>query len=952
LRDDDDRLPQHTDSAATGDIGVSRTRTIFLEELGWLFREQSSMDYGIDAHVEVVDSRSVLGLLLALQIKGGSRYFRSPSPDGWWFRARKGQFRYWLGHTIPVVIVLVDVGNRVGYWQLVSESTVVEQDAREWKLEVPRGNVLDRSAVVPLRTIAEAGARRAGDRRPVGAPVGEFDPADLEVHIAVPGSAVHSAAPPEYLIRAHDRTLDRLVADALGPAPKSGHVMLVGGSSTGKTRALYEMLHRRVDVGQVHGSLASSGWRVWPSLNPLPPRRFLDELGSVGPRTVVWLNEAQRYLLDPPAELRTEIATALRELLMDSARGPVLLLGTLWPEFWVELTRKPTAGEADQFVAARRLVEHSYVHVPDTFTSVEVDAARRSLDQRVVQAASQDASSSVTQYLAGGPDLLRRWETAGPTQRAVIHAAMDARRLGHREEFSEVFLRDIARCYLEGPDRQRADDEPHWFGEAVAELARLGVSGVPVLQEGLIGYRLNDFLDQEGRVTRRFEFPPEEFWSVVANSDLAADSRIRFAEEAASRLRLRIAAHLYETTGTPAAGKALCELALHFEKGKRPQTAERLVQSAVAAGFPEALMSLAKSRYLRGGSHHETEFMSLLRQAADLGQVEAMEMIADQLERAGKRSEAEAVAQRAVELGSWEAMISVAEWRDLDFPDEAEELVNRLPADQRMAALTRLAIGRDEVDDFDRAERLAFSLLANGEPEALLMIAERRAESGRKDHARWLLSHVATPRSVEKVLELAVLHHRAGDHHAARSLVEHAVATATGRKASKGGAGFEQLGRWFADFIEAHPDAVMQLGTALRVLDERHLERKLDEAWSRQRPTRPAPELDEDDEDEPYADFDYEVREACTTLAAYHARRGELPAAKALAFQAASMGSPVGLTALSRELGQRGDRDEAERLALYAVNMEAPGDALAEARGDATLLVLGLDAAGNTSAPW
>jgi hypothetical protein len=254
----------------------------------WLFREQPFEDYGIDAHIEAVDDETVLGRLVALQIKSGRSYFDSPADHGWWFRDKAAHFEYWLDFSIPVV----DLDSGLCHWQLVSESTVEKSGGSQWKLRVPKAHVLDGSAVRPLRDAAEQGVRRP--RRPLGSPVSAFSAADLEVHSAEPGTDVL----PEYIIRAHDRVLDELVAGAVGPSGRSGCTVLVGGSCTGKTRALYEALHRR-GTGPGMTSLAEAGWRVWPEVNPLPPKRFLDELGRVGPRTIVWLNEAQRYLRDP-----------------------------------------------------------------------------------------------------------------------------------------------------------------------------------------------------------------------------------------------------------------------------------------------------------------------------------------------------------------------------------------------------------------------------------------------------------------------------------------------------------------------------------------------------------------------------------------------------------------------------------------------------------------------------
>ncbi|WP_434444398.1 hypothetical protein [Lentzea sp. E54] len=303
-------------------------------------------------------------------------------------------------------------------------------------------------------------------------------------------------------------------------------------------------------------SLAESGWQVWPEVNPLPPRRFLDELGQVGRRTVVWLNEAQRYLLEPNFSLRAAIATGLRELLADETRGPVLLLATLWQGYWDQLTVKPEPGKPDELVAARRLIETAYVRVPDTFTNAEVADARKSKDRRLAAAANRVTGTGVTQDLAGAPDLVRRYETAGPAQRAIIHAAMDARRLGHRESLPEDFLRAAARFYLSDEEAARAAADPSWFSVSIADLVRPGVASGPVLRRSALGYRLDDLLDEEGRTSRMFEFPPEGFWTVAVESDLTADNRLRLADSAAARLRLQIAAQLYEAVGTEAGGEA------------------------------------------------------------------------------------------------------------------------------------------------------------------------------------------------------------------------------------------------------------------------------------------------------------------------------------------------------------------------------------------------------------
>jgi hypothetical protein len=86
---------------------------------------------------------------------------------------------------------------------------------------------------------------------------------------------------PAYVSRGHDRLLSEVTQAAA--SGRSGIAVLVGGSSTGKTRACWEAL--AVLRGQ------PGPWRLWHPIDPSRPEAALRELPGIGPRTVVWLNE-------------------------------------------------------------------------------------------------------------------------------------------------------------------------------------------------------------------------------------------------------------------------------------------------------------------------------------------------------------------------------------------------------------------------------------------------------------------------------------------------------------------------------------------------------------------------------------------------------------------------------------------------------------------------------------
>ncbi|MFF7854438.1 hypothetical protein [Streptomyces sp. NPDC007904] len=163
-----------------------------------------------------------------------------------------------------------------------------------------------------------------------GQSVREFtDPFTLEVHEAVDGGGA-SGLPllPLYVERQHDRWLadvaNDLVARAAGQ-PTGVLAVLVGGSSTGKTRACWEALN-----------LLPPDWRLVLPLVPSPAEALIAALAEITPRTVLWLDEIHRFLSGDRGE---QAAAHLREVLNDPRRGPLLVLGTTWPDLWADLVK-------------------------------------------------------------------------------------------------------------------------------------------------------------------------------------------------------------------------------------------------------------------------------------------------------------------------------------------------------------------------------------------------------------------------------------------------------------------------------------------------------------------------------------------------------------------------------------------------------------------------------------
>ncbi len=392
------------------------------------------------------------------------------------------------------------------------------------------------------------------------------DPFALEVHRPVQPEDAPAGLPelPAYVPREHDQVLAQMVrAPAAG---RSGIAVLVGGSSTGKTRACWEALHLLRDQ--------QPGWRVWHPIDPTRPEAALAELPRIGPRTVVWLNEAQFYLAAADGGLGERVAAGLRELLRDPARAPVLVLATLWRQYWDTLTARPPGGGADPHAQARELLAGHDITVPAAFTTAQLHELGQAGDARLALAAAAAAQDGqVTQFLAGAPELLARYRNAPPAVTALIHAAMDARRLGMGVGLPLAFLEAAAPGYLSDTEWDALGED--WLEQALVYTAVpcKGVRGPltrirprparprgiragsrdseDLLTGGQAGspsvplYRLADYLDQHGRQHRKSQIPPAEFWAAAADHVAPAD-QVALGDAADARGLYRDAAQLHK----------------------------------------------------------------------------------------------------------------------------------------------------------------------------------------------------------------------------------------------------------------------------------------------------------------------------------------------------------------------------------------------------------------------
>jgi tetratricopeptide (TPR) repeat protein len=273
----------------------------------------------------------------------------------------------------------------------------------------------------------------------------------------------------------------------------------------------------------------------------------------------------------------------------------------------------------------------------------------------LAEAARNAEDGRITQFLAGVPVLLERYRTAPAAAKALIEAAMDARRLGHSVHLGHSLLEAAAPGYL--TDQQWDALEEDWLEQALVYCAVpcRGARGLLTRTRPRPGqpvpaephYRLADYLEQTGRAMRRTVQAPVALWdSFMEHADELA--LVRIAAEAERGNLDRHALRLYQRAAEAGDVYGLRRAAELLEGAGRIDEIGTLYQRAAENVPPYALRPGAR---LLEGAGRIDEAIVLYRRAVEAGDVYALRRAARLLGQAGRIAEAISLYQRAAEPG-------------------------------------------------------------------------------------------------------------------------------------------------------------------------------------------------------------------------------------------------------------------------------------------------------------
>jgi hypothetical protein len=640
---------------------------------------------------------------------------------------------------------------RAAFGRAVAEAGVFVLPARFDDSELPgllpdvvtvdlRDNTPAQFAGLVAAKLAELGISSSSSspgpsRAPPGAvQVAEADLRRLGVHAAISVPGVPDEVLPEYVPRDVDAAGSGVRAKIAVASQRGGFVLLVGGSSAGKTRCAAEAVK----------ALLPEWWLV----HPAGPGEVAALAAAPPGRMVVWLDELQRYL-DGEGGLAGGVVRALL-----GPPGPVLIIGTLWPDRYAAYTALPAPGGPDLRAREREVLElAAVIRMGEEFSPAEHGRARAAAgrDPRLREALGA-AGYGLTQTLAAAPLLVARWQdarAADPYAWAVLTAALDAARLGARAPLTADLLRAAAPGYC--TSQQQAEAPENWFEQALAyatgklhgAAAALAPAGAGMGQ--VAGYTAAEYLIQHATRERRYARVAATTWDAILSHICDPSDTARLADSASSRLLYRYAIPLYryaaDADDTYAArllaellgGRGnLDELRARADAGDT-YAARRLVMLLAGRGNLDELRARADAGDREAAGQlamllSERGDLDELRARADAGDPEAAGQLASLLAQRGDLDELRARADAGDREAAGQLVILLSERGDLD------ELRARADAGDGPAArqLASLLAQRSELDEAIQVLRAA----ADGDEYAGRQLVMLLAQRGDLDELR------------------------------------------------------------------------------------------------------------------------------------------------------------------------------------------------------------------------
>lgn len=140
----------------TNDIGVAILNLRIPKDLGWICRDITKSDVGVDATIEQVVNGKPTAKYISVQLKTGEGNVYVDKEGNFIYYIDKTHYDYWLSSSIPVILAYCDPIKEVIYWELLKKRNIRKSRGEDnYKIKILNTHTLNAASLEELNSIID-----------------------------------------------------------------------------------------------------------------------------------------------------------------------------------------------------------------------------------------------------------------------------------------------------------------------------------------------------------------------------------------------------------------------------------------------------------------------------------------------------------------------------------------------------------------------------------------------------------------------------------------------------------------------------------------------------------------------------------------------------------------------------------------------------------------------------
>lgn len=140
----------------TNDIGVAILNLRIPKDLGWICRDITKSDVGVDATIEQVIDGKPTAKYISVQLKTGEGNIHIDRDGNFIYYIDKTHYDYWLSSSIPVILAYCNPREEIIYWELLKKRNIRKSRGEEkYKIKIVNTHTLNATSLEELNSIID-----------------------------------------------------------------------------------------------------------------------------------------------------------------------------------------------------------------------------------------------------------------------------------------------------------------------------------------------------------------------------------------------------------------------------------------------------------------------------------------------------------------------------------------------------------------------------------------------------------------------------------------------------------------------------------------------------------------------------------------------------------------------------------------------------------------------------